>query len=447
MKPQQTTLIALIILFSAALLNLLLGFLKINFPIIGQLLWGALSIFCVVAILDYLISKNQRPLKINRILPTNIILGKNTQVRLQIIATDKNLNKPIPITIGDCLPPDWITETPEIHTEVLPNTNYGIEVDYYAKANKRGDTNFGGIDIAIPSRLGLWQIIFRQPESMGKVKVLPDFADIYGSDLMSFQRWLSMVGVKRSLRRGSGQDFFQIKEFNDGDDIRHIDWKATARSFKPMVRQFQDERDRKIIFLVDCSYEMRSISEQRSLLDYSLTSMILLAYTASHHGDSVGMMTCNSNKEKFIPPIKGMSQIARLIESIYDIEPTRQTFDWEHTVEQIIAKQKRRAWIILVTTLDNHDEIMFKSLIRLKKHFPILVVGIRHPILQKISQSKIITDDDIATYIGTQYKIDDERQVIAKLAASKIPSIDTTPDKLTAEIINRYLQMKQQGVW
>lgn len=422
---------------------------KQSFVMLNRTIGGLLLIFLWVCGLDYFISRKRKLLKIKRILPKNIILGKETPIRLQITAIHSAIRHPIPLVVGDCLPPDWTTDTPEIHTELLPMSRYGVEVTYNALPHRRGETHFAGIDYALPSRLGLWQMIFRQPENNDTpIKVLPDFADIYGVDLMSFQRWLACVGVKKSRRRGEGQDFFQLRDFADGDNIRHIDWKATARSRRPIVRQFQDEKDRQIIFLLDCSREMRLVCDGKSILDHALTALLLLSYTATHHGDAVGLMTCNAEEERFIPPNKGMAQISHLINHIYDIEATHQAFDLESAAERLLVQQKRRAWVIIITTLDDDNSMEHIATInRLMKHFPVLTVGLRQPAIADTLASKLATIDEVHAYIGAICREQDEISAIKKLSAAHIPSIATYPNKLSAELINHYLNMKKNGLW
>ena len=265
---------------------------------------------------------------------------------------------------------------------------------------------------------------------------------------MSFRRWLQMVGVKKNIKRGEGQDFFQLRDFLDGDNIRYIDWKATARNARPIVRQFQDEKDRQIVFLLDCSYEMQPLTDGKSILDHALTALLLLSYTATHHGDAVGLMTCNADNERFIPPAKGVTQVSQLINHIYDLEPTHQVFDLETAVERLLYQQKRRAWIIIITTLDNDNaQENIVLLKRLQKHFPILTVGLRTHTVQDIVQTPIENTDQAHTYIGAKCRLDDEITAIKQLNAAQIPCIATYPNQLTAELINHYLNKKKSGAW
>ena len=450
MKPRLPLILIIALLFIFATLATVWQMVeKQPITALQQGVWFLLLIVAWVALLDYLLSRKKNIVKIQRILPKNIILGKETKVKLRIISNNPKQNAPVPIVIGDCLPPDWTTDTPEITTEILPMSHYAVEVAYTAYPNQRGETHFQGIDYAIPSRFGLWQMVFRQPENNDTaIKVLPDFADIYGADLMSFRRWLQMVGVKKSVRRGEGQDFFQLRDFLDGDNIRHIDWKATARNARPIVRQFQDEKDRQIVFLLDCSFEMKTLTGDKSTLDHALTALLLLSYTATHHGDAVGLMTCNAENERFIPPAKGITQVSNLINHIYDIEPTRQVFDLENAVERLLSQQKRRAWIIILTTLDGDNVsdniVLFK---RLQKHFPILAVGLRQPQVLDIINTPITNADTANTYIGAKYRLDDEIIALKKLTAARIPCLATYPNKLTAELINHYLNRKKSGEW
>lgn len=447
MKPRQPLFIALTIFLFIAFAGSITGLYNEDFAnVFNNLIAIIFAIFIIVCLLDRFVLSNKRlPAKIERILPQHIVLERDTPIKLRISSNNPKQRLPIPMKLADRIPPDWTTPTPEINIDLNPPSPNATEITYTANAHRRGVAMFDGVDMAIPSQLGLWWITFQQTEKV-EVKVLPDFVDIFGSDLYGFNRWLQMIGIKKNRRRGEGQDFFQLREFTNGDDIRHIHWKATARTGKPIVRTFHDERDRQIVFLLDCSRQMDIVSGSRTHLDHAMTAMLLLTYTAIKHEDSVGVMTYNSHEDRFLPPHSGIAQIGKIINTIYDIEPTTAAADLENAIERIIQQQKRRAWIIILTHLDcDNDQAMINQLIRLSRHHPILFVNLRQTSAEDIANTTINNHDEALTYLGAQHYIQEEQRVLTQIAASHISHLNVLPEQLTSNLINHYLQLKRSG--
>ncbi len=143
------------------------------------------------------------------------------------------------------------------------------------------------------------------------VRVFPDFARVQSGQLQASEHWLSQLGVQQQQRRGSGLEFHQLREFRTDDSLKQIDWKATARKRTPIAREYQDERDQQIIFLLDCGRSMRSQDGTLSHLDHALNACLLLAYNALRQGDAVGLQTF-AGHQRIIAARKGASADGRL---------------------------------------------------------------------------------------------------------------------------------------
>lgn len=149
------------------------------------------------------------------------------------------------------------------------------------------------------------------PGSTRRDPRLPDFARLYGAELMAVDHWLNQIGVRGGQRRGLGLEFHQLREFRDGDTLRQIDWKATARKRTPIAREYQDERDQQILFLLDCGRRMRSQDGDLSHFDHALNASLLLAYVALRQGDAVGAMTFAGDDRRHLPRARAAPSSAR----------------------------------------------------------------------------------------------------------------------------------------
>ena len=213
-------------------------------------------------------------------------------------------------------------------------------------------------------------------------RVYPDFARLYGGQLLAVDNWLSQLGVRQHQRRGLGLEFHQLREFREGDSLRQIDWKATARQRTPIAREYQDERDQQIIFMLDCGRRMRSQDGELAHFDHALNACLLLSYVALRQGDAVGLSTFASDQPRYLAPVKGAGQLNVLLNTVYDLNSTQRSADYQAAATQLLARQKRRALVVLVTNLrDEDDEELLTAVKRLSKQHRVLVASLREDVL------------------------------------------------------------------
>ena len=331
MRPSRLLVLLFAAIVAVCTAGWLAGYLNADNGRIVQYTAGGLAILLVLAALvDAFWQRRQPEPNWERSLPHQFIQGRPHEVELTLTPPAKGRwRQPQTILVADLFPPDWDTDTPHLIIDTRPGRLSTIR--YRLTPRRRGRAEFAGIEYWLASPLGLWQRRHRQ-ELPGKVDVLPDFSRILGADLIGLQRWLNLVGVKKLPRLGLGQDFHQLRDYQDGDDIRNIDWKATSRMSRPIVRTYQDEQAQQLIFLLDCGRNMRLQMEGKSHFDHALQAMLLLSYTALKHGDAAGLLTFAHPVARFVPPHKGMEQLGRLVQGVFDIEPSQQAADFESAV-------------------------------------------------------------------------------------------------------------------
>jgi len=202
-----------------------------------------------------------------------------------------------------------------------------VTFKYRLQSSQRGLLQFEGVHCRAKSQLGLWRRKQVIPVS-DEVKVFPNFQANRLFGLLLNRHSLSAMGVKRRQLQGEGSDFHQLREFRDGDSLRQIDWKATSRMQKLISREYQQERDQQIVFLLDCSMRMRHMGESTSHMDNALNAVVLLAHVALRQGDSTGLKTFGG-VDRWIPPAKGPKAASRLMNAIYDVQATHHMPDYE----------------------------------------------------------------------------------------------------------------------
>ncbi len=407
---------------------------------------AGLGLVLLAALFDARRRSYDGALPLQRQLPSQFVQGVAHRITFHFTPpVHPYWRQPRQLLLADLHPPGWQTDTPLLTMTVLPGRS--SQISYQVTPLQRGGARYGGIEYWLPSAWGLWQHRYLLPADE-EVRVLPDFSRILGAELISMQRWLNWIGVKKTSRLGQGQDFHQLRDYREGDDIRHIDWKATAKLHKPIVRSFHQEQDQQLIFLLDCGRNMRLYMDGLSHFDHSLQAMLLLSFTALKHGDAVGMLGFAHPQARFVPPHKGMEQLGRLVQGVYDIEPSLQAGDLESAVSLLLHRQQRRALVVVLTHI-NHEESegLTRQLLRLKKHHLVLLASLRPQAPEQLLQAPIRQQNDAAAYLGAWQYREQTEQALQHIRAHQLFCLNTLPNQLSSSLINRYLELKRRQAW
>jgi len=259
--------------------------------------------------------------------------------------------------------------------------------------------------------------------------------------------WLSQMGVRQRQRRGLGLEFHQLRDFRDGDTLRQIDWKATARKRTPIAREYQDERDQQIVFLLDCGRRMRSQDDELSHFDHALNACLLLSYVALRQGDAVGLATFAGEQDQYVAPVKGQAHIGSLLNAVYALDSTRRPADYAAAINALLARQRRRALVVLVTNLrDEDDEELLGAVKRLGRQHRVLIASLREEVLDRLRHTQVQDYEQALAYCGTVDYLNARAGLHERLLAHGVPVLDARPKELGPELVGRYLAWKKAGV-
>jgi uncharacterized protein (DUF58 family) len=319
------------------------------------------------------------------------------------------------------------------------------ELSYHLRPNERGEHLFGKVQLRLVSPFRLW-LSQHEAGKAEAVRVFPNFARITQYALLATDNRLSQLGVLRRRRRGEGSDFEQLREYRRDDSLRQVDWKATARLRKPIVREYQDERDQQIVFLLDCGQRMRSRDDALSHFDHTLNAMLLLSYVALRQGDAVGFGTFAHPSPRFFQPRKSTATVQMLLNATYDLQPSLQTPDYFAASEILSRHLRKRSLVILLTNLrDEDDSTLQPALIQLRRRHLVLVASLRETGLEKLLHSPIEDFDGALSYAAAIDYRQARQTQLSRLRAQGINVIDTDPPQLPVALVNRYWEMKRGG--
>lgn len=378
--------------------------------------------------------------RLQRQVPGSLALGRWSEVRLEL---ERDAAIALTLSLFDHTPQGLETENLPQTITLRPGQRAGL--GYRLRPLKRGLFQFEQCEITLPSPLRLWHSR-RYLAVPGSARVYPDFARLYGGQLLAVDNWLSQIGVRQRQRRGLGLEFHQLREFREGDSLRQIDWKATARQRTPIAREYQDERDQQIVFMLDCGRRMRSQDGELSHFDHALNACLLLSYVALRQGDAVGLCTLAAEQRRYLAPVKGQSQLNQLLNGVYDLQCSQRPADYSQAVRELLVRQKRRALVVLITNLrDEDDEELLAAAKQLGRQHRVLVASLREDVLDSLRQKTVQTAEEALAYCATIDFLNARAGLHERLSAHGIPVLDVRPGELGPQLVSRYLSWKKAG--
>ncbi|BCX70235.1 DUF58 domain-containing protein [Pseudomonas izuensis] len=441
MKPSRLLLLWLALLL---VIGIVLGALQaLDFALpsyLSRINWGLLLALLALALIDAIRLKRLPSPRVRRHMPGSLSLGRWGEVRLEL---EHDFVQPLDLKLFDHVPDGLGFENLPLTLSLQPGQR--SLSSYRLRPLKRGHFRFEHCEVNLPGPLGLWtdKRLLQVPD---QTRVYPDFARLYGGQLSAVDHWLNQLGVRQRQRRGQGLEFHQLREFREGDSLRQIDWKATARQRTPIAREYQDERDQQIIFMLDCGRRMRSQDDELAHFDHALNACLLLSYIALRQGDAVGLSTFASDQPRYLAPVKGSGQLNILLNTVYDLSSSQRSADYQAAITQLLARQKRRALVVLVTNLrDEDDEELLTAVKRLGKHHRVLVASLRENVLDHIRESLVQTLPEALAYCGTVDYLNARVELHERLSAHGVPVLDARPGELGTKLVSQYLSWKRSG--
>ncbi|WP_422350700.1 DUF58 domain-containing protein [Flagellimonas sp.] len=409
------------------------------YPIAWLLVYGLLALF----LLDcYLLFATDDAIRAQRELPQK--LSNSDENLLAVQLTSKYPFK-TGIVVIDELPVQF--QKRDFAYEAFLNKNQNHTFDYSVRPVERGEYVFGNLNVYASSPL---QIVKRrfvfQKDQM--VPVYPSIIQMQQYDFLAINNRLSEIGLKKIRRIGHTQEFEQIKEYIKGDDIRTINWKATAKKNQLMVNQYQDEKSQPIYSIIDTGRVMKMPFDGLKLLDYAINSTLAFSNVALKRNDKTGMLTFSKNIETFVPAVQKTSHLNTILEKLYNITTEFTDSDFGLLYAHIKRKVNQRSLLLLYTN--------FEHISALKRQLPYLLAIAKKHVLVVIFfentelEALISTDaEDLQTIyhktIAEKFCLE-KRLMQKELQQYGIQTILTKPEGLTINTINKYLEIKARGL-
>jgi uncharacterized protein (DUF58 family) len=402
--------------------------------------WATLAgITAILALLDALTALRLTTPPAARLVPGSLALGVPIEVALRLHNPSR---LPLLCEVHDHHPASIESEGLPRRFALAP-AQWG-ELRYQARPIARGEARFGQSELRIFSPLRLFQVK-RLTGEPSPVRVYPNFRALARYTLLATDNRLSQIGVLQVRRRGEGMEFHQLREYRQGDSQRAIDWKATSRTARLISREYEDEKDQRVLLVVDCGRRMASKDGELSHFDHTLNAALLLAHVALRQGDAVGMLTMGGIN-RYCEPRKSIAAVHAIMNRMYDVEPTLAVPDYYRAATEVMRQVRRRALVILLTNLrDEDDDGLLPALSLLRSRHLVVLASLREAILSRALTARVDSFDRAVTHAAAADYLALRERVFRRIGASGVMTLDVEPEKLPIALVNRYLELKRGG--
>lgn len=316
-------------------------------------------------------------------------------------------------------------------------------INYVLRPTKRGEYEFGDIRVYVRSPLGLIRRRYNVDHAE-TIPVYPSFLQMRKYELMAISNRLSEIGIKKIRRLGHSLEFEQVKNYVAGDDYRTINWKATARRENLMTNVYTDEKSQHVYCVIDKSRSMKMPFEGLSLLDYAINASLVLSNVALLKEDKAGLITIAEKIGAIVQADKRPVQLNRIMEVLYKEKTRYLETNMELLYSTIRNVLKQRSLVVFFTNFESMSalERQLPFLKRIARFHLLLVVFFENTELKALSEQPAANVEDIYIKTIAEKFAYDKKLIVKELAKYGIQSILSTPQNLTVNTINRYLELK-----
>ncbi|MBB3122530.1 DUF58 domain-containing protein [Mesoflavibacter zeaxanthinifaciens] len=429
--------------FYACIAIMILYVVSFLFPrllnIVSFLLLGLIALTLLDTLLLFSAKKG---ILASRILPEKLSNGDQNPIQLEI---ENFYTFPIYTNIIDEIPEQF--QVRDFNIERKLNATSSSKLEYQLRPVERGEYHFGKLNIYAKSVFGLVARRFTFNDN-AMVPNYPSFIQLKKYDLMAFSNNLLQYGIKKVRRLGHTMEFEQIKDYVLGDDLRTINWKATAKRNALMVNQFQDEKSQPVYSVIDKGRVMKMPFNQLTLLDYAINASLVISNVALKKQDKAGIFTFSKRVENRVVAERRTSQMNLILEGLYNVNTDFFESDFGRLYADIKRNITHRSLILLYTNFETLDSLhrQLPYLKGIAKNHLLVVIFFENTELDKFIKAPAETIQQTYDKVIAEKFAFEKRLIVNELKKYGIYSILTTPENLTLDTINKYLEIKARGL-
>jgi uncharacterized protein (DUF58 family) len=411
-------------------------------PVLYTPAWILAVILLIILISDFIALYRSSGVKARRIVPEKLSNSDNNLIAINLKST-YSFN--VFLEIIDEIPVQFQKRDFSQTLRVCAGENSGFE--YSLRPVERGEYIFGKLNVYVSTAFKLIKrrMVFDQDRT---VKVYPSFIQMRQYDFLAIDNRLRQAGLKKIRRIGHTQEFEQIKEYVAGDDVRSINWKATAKQSNLMVNQYQDEKAQPVYSVIDTGRVMKMPFNGLSLLDYSINSTLAFSNVALQKKDKTGLISFSNTPGKILPANAKRTYLNQILENLYNIDTEFLDSDFGLLYTLVKRKVRQRSLLLLYTNFEHMNALdrNLGYLQALARQHVLVVIFFENVELEKVVKATMDTIPGIAHQTIAEDFAYEKRLMAKKLQQHGIQTVLTKPEDLTVNTINKYLEIKARGI-
>ncbi|UKN00432.1 DUF58 domain-containing protein [Paracrocinitomix mangrovi] len=415
------------------------GFIIPAFFLIAQ---ACLALFLAITLLEFVILQFvKKPIAGTRDVMNPLSVGDDNRVTIRI---KNRYNFKVRIIVYDN--PPYQLQLRDLKFKATLASGDSKQFEYFIHPTDRGEYHFGDVYVYCSTLLHLVQrkAVVKKTQ---KIPAYPSIIQMKKYELKVFAK-TAVTGIKKIRRLGHNNEFEQIKNYVQGDDIRTVNWKATSRMNSLMVNQYQDEREQQVYAIIDKSRSMRMPFNDLTLLDYAINSTLAFSNVCMRKGDKAGLITFSDKLGTKLAADRSKNQLSRIMEALYHQRTRFLEANFEMLYHGIRNHIKGRSLIMLYTNIESEYSLkrILPLLRRINQLHVLVVIFFENTEVSKTAQiePKHVRDIYLKTF-AEKYAMD-KKKVALELRKNGIQTVLTTPEDLTIDSINKYLELKARGV-
>ncbi|HUF27888.1 MAG TPA: DUF58 domain-containing protein [Gemmatimonadaceae bacterium] len=397
----------------------------------------------LVMFADAMLLPGRRSLEVTREVPPTVGVGETVE---GIYRVRSAVPRALRVSLHDRLPRAVVktAETPGTH-RLAPRGQLLFPVAVAGR--ERGVHALGPVSLQVTGTLGLVQRLLHR-DLDDSITVAPSLAGVRRYRLLALQHRLQDAGVRNIRRRGEGTTFANLREYALGDDPRHVDWKATARRRKLITREYTVEQGQTVMIAIDAGRLMTQLSGQWSRFEYALSAALVLADVAVHSGDRVGLILFDDEVRAFVAPVRGRAALQLIREALIPAQARLVEPDYAAAFRTLAARYRRRS--LVVTFTDVIDVRASQALIAhttrsVARHLPVVVALRNDELTAAATASGRTTTQGLYEAAAAEELVAAREAALQRMRQAGVSVVDTSPQKMSAAVVNRYLEVKARA--
>jgi uncharacterized protein (DUF58 family) len=390
--------------------------------------------------LDGVLFLAQPGIRFERKLPPRFALQQWTEVPFTLHNEGR---LPLRMRFFEGLPEDCHYEELPFEVGKLRGKQY-LDSAYRVSFLRRGDLMIERAYVEVRSPLTLWWRVRRVGEE-AVVRVFPNYVPALNYGLLATADRAELMGIIRPRNRGMSKEFHQLRDYQEGDALSQIDWKATSRFNGLITREYQEERDQTILLVPDCSMRTSVIDGGLPLLDHLLNAAILLSYIALGQGDKVGVLSFGG-EERYLAPVKGTQGMTAILNHLYNYQPTRNYGDYSELVTRVLSQQRKRCLVVVLTNLRTENRFDALSALKLltRQHL-VMLASVRETSVENSLSKEVQQLADGHRFLGALAYQQDIDAFLNEARGMGLSAVHESLELFPVALANQFLDLRASG--